>query len=75
MTKRAEKVYLSFFEGMDSNQHCIANTLRTVAEMILPEESQPVYSAWKSDMLELAKEMEDLDLDVIYGEVEEEYEF
>jgi hypothetical protein len=74
MTKRAEKVYLAFFESEDSNGECIANALKVAAEVILPTESQPAYFGWKTEMLKLAEELRDPQLvEDIYGHPDEEF--
>lgn len=70
-TKRAQKVYLAFFESGDSNGECIANALKVAAEVILPEETQPTYSGWKYELLKLVEELKDPQLiEDIYGHEE-----
>lgn len=72
MTQRAERVYLSFFEYSDSNQHCIANMLRQVVEELMPINIRETltYTAWTREILNLADELEDpLLLENIYGDL------
>lgn len=72
MTKRAERVYLSFFEGKEptDNQFRIAQVLEQVVDEILPDINDKPFTSWRLEVLRIAEELRDPHLlDDIYGEL------
>ena len=70
MTKRAERVYLSFHEGDGDNAPRMARAIRQVVEEVLPEELRcNLELSWEvAEILEIADELEDPNLlHNIYG--------